>query len=234
MAKSSKKKKKSAADGLRRGEYRYETSAHFMPMWVAIVGFLGATVLGAGVFGVWIMDEPFKWAEYVVAVGGLGLGLSLWFGQAPETAVLIGDSGIAVEDGKQMVRIPWYRMRSLKVSAGSMVAEGETTKLKFLIGANPEAAAQALKEASVRVPDVVDVDKAIAQSLPAAEGPRGKRRSIEDDQVTGVRCASSKKIIRLEEEARLCPTCGQVYHRDALPDRCSHCDAELQGRTLRP
>src|SRR5690606_16895132 len=196
------------------------------------VGMLGALVLGAGVFGMWILDPPLSWASYLVAAGGFGLGTALWFGQAPETAVTIGDAGIGVEDGRQMVRVPWFQMRSLRVSGGSVVAEAAQYKVKFLVGANPHATAQALKEASLRVPDVVDVPSDITEKLPKAGEVKGYEQDV-DDQVTGSRCAASDKIIRLEEDARLCPNCGQIFHKEGVPDACTHCKTDLKARTLR-
>jgi hypothetical protein len=204
-----------------------------MPKTTAIVGFVGAAVLGAGVFGLWILDPPLTWASYLVAGGGFLLGVSLWFGQAPESAVTVGDSGIAVEDGREMQRVQWYRMRSLRVVGSRMVMEGQSGKLKFLLGANPYAAAEALRQAAERLPDIVDVDKSIVESLPKPGEVAGFQQDIDDDQVTGLKCAASDRVIKVEEDARLCAKCGQLYHREAVPERCTHCDTELSGRVLR-
>lgn len=232
MAKTSKKKKGNTT-GLRRSERRFPTSATFISGTIAAIGFVGSAILGAGVFGLWILDPALTWASYLVAGGGFLLGASLWFGQPPETAVTVGDSGIALEDGREMNRIPWYVMRSLKIVGGKVVVEGESTKIKFLLGANPHAAAEALKQAAERVPNVLDVDKSVAQTLPAPGEVKGEKRDIEDDQVTGIACAKSNKVIKLEEDARLCPKCGIIYHREGAPERCVHCETELAGRLLR-
>lgn len=231
MAKTSKKKGKKS--GQKRRERRFSTSPTFMPIWVGVVGMVGAATLGCGVFGLWILDPPLQWASYLVAAGGFGLGVALWFGQAPESAVTVGDSGIAVEDGREMLRVPWYALRSLRVVAGHVVLEGQSQKVRFLMGANPGATAWALKEAAERVPDVVDVSGDVTEKLPNPDDVKGYEQDIEDDQVTGTRCASSKKLINLEEDARLCPRCGKVYHREGLPEACVHCETKLGGRTLR-
>lgn len=233
MAKSANKKKKRSAGGFRRRERRFATSPAFMPTVIAIVGFVGAAVLGAGVFGLWILDPPLTWASYLVAGGGFLLGVSLWFGQAPETAVTVGDSGIAVEDGREMQRVPWHQMRSLRVVGANMVVEGKSGKVKFLLGANRHAAAEALKQAAERVPDIVDVGKSIVESLPKPGEVEGIQQDIEDDQVTGLKCAASDKTIKVEEDARLCSKCGQLYHKDAVPERCLACETELSGKLLR-
>src|SRR5690606_40555471 len=101
-----------------------------------------------------------------------------------------------------------------------------------LMVANLHAAAQVLKEASLRVPDVVGVPREITEKLPKPGEVKGYEQDV-DDQVTGARCAASDKIIRLEQDARICPNCGQVFHKKGVPDACTHCKAELRGRTLR-
>lgn len=231
MAKSLKKKKKSGV-GSRRRERRFSTSANFIPGWVAAVGITGSFVLGAGIFGMLILDPALTWASSLVAVGGCGLGISLWFGQPSETAVLVGDAGVGVEDGQEITRVPWYLMRSLSIDRGNVLIEGDGHRIKFLLGANPRGASAALKEAAERVPDIVDVDPSIAKSLPDPSKVGGYVQDVADDQVAGARCAHSDKLIQLEEDARLCAKCGQIYHKEGLPEACSSCEAELKGRTL--
>jgi hypothetical protein len=137
-----------------------------------------------------------------------------------------------VEDGQEINRVPWYLMRSLQVSGGKVIVEGDGYQVKFLLGANQRAASYALKEASERVPDVVDVDKSIADGLPDPGKVGGYLQDVADDQVAGMRCASTDQLIHLEEDARLCAKCGQVYHKEGLPEACVSCEAPLKGRTL--
>ena len=77
----------------RRLERRFPVNTAYVASWVGIAGMLGALVLGAGVFGLWIKDPPLGYASYLVAVGGLGLGVALWFAQPSLTAVCVGDGG---------------------------------------------------------------------------------------------------------------------------------------------
>lgn len=214
-------------------ERRFSTSTTYIAPWIAGVGMLGALVLGAGVFGLWIVDPAISWASYLVAAGGLGLGIALWFGQPSESAVAVGDAGIAVEDGRDVVRVPWCDMESLSIVGTSMVARGASATARFSLGANQKAAAWALKEAAERMPDVVDVEKAATEKLPKPSEDSGLVQDVEDAQVAGAHCAASDEPIKLEEEARLCPRCGQVYHESSVPDECVTCEAELKGRTLR-
>src|SRR5690606_38094440 len=207
----SKRKQKNAKSKVsKRQERRFPTSLAYMPAWVGVVGMLGCFALGSGVFGLWIIDPPVSFATWLVAGGGLGLGVALWFGQPPETAVSVGDSGIAVESGKDTLRVQWFDLKALLVRSGQMFVEGNRQSLKFSVAANQAAAATALKEAAQRVPDTLDVDKNIMKSLPDP-GKAGTVQDVEDDQVAGMRCAVSKKLINLEEDARLCATCGQVF-----------------------
>lgn len=236
MAKRVGKKKttkSSKTTSKRRSERRFATSSTYMPSWVAAVGMVGCLLLGAGVFGLWILDAPLPYAPYLVAAGGVGLGIALWFGQPNETAVAVGDAGLAVEDGRQTARIAWYDLQSIHIAGGNVVAVGQEQTLTFLLGANRNAAAHLLKNASERVPDILDVDSSLAQSLPHPDDAPGYQQQIEDDQVTGIECAASEKLINMEEDARFCPQCGQLFHKEGLPAECPSCQASLKGRALR-
>jgi rubrerythrin len=112
-----------------------------------------------------------------------------------------------------------------------MIVEGSRHSLKFSVKANQPATATALKEAAQRVPDILDVDKEIMKSLPDP-GKSGALQDVEDDQVAGTRCAASKKLINLEEDARLCDGCGQVFHKEGVPESCPSCEKNLKSHTL--
>lgn len=232
-AQKARRNKSPAAQNARRREHRFATSATYIAPLIAGIGMLGSLVLGVGVFALWILDPPLSFASYLVASGGLGLGVCLWFGQASETAVAIGDAGIAVEDGSEVVRVPWYALKTLRIEGGMMVARSAGTVVRFSLGANAKAAAWALKEAAERMPSALDVDQKAAAKLPEPSHAGGLDQPVKGDQVAGSRCANSGTAIQLEEDARLCPRCGQVYHKDSVPEACVTCDAELKGHTLR-
>lgn len=228
MPKASKKRINSAkVQDKKRKQRRFATSSAYMPLWVGLVGMFGCLVLGSGVFGLWIAEPPHAWASYLVAAGGLGLGISLWFGTPAELAVAVGDAGVLVERGRQTQRIHWYEVRAIRCVSGHLVVESAQLNLKFLIGANRSAAAYLLKEAAERVPDVIDVDPDVLKTLPNPKEVRGIVEAIEDDQVAGARCAASNELIRLEENARLCARCGQVYDQAHMPSACVSCNNEL-------
>ncbi len=193
---------------------------------------VGTFLLGSGVYGLWISDPSLYWASYLVAAGGLGLGGSLWFGEPAEVSVSIGDSGVAIDDGKQTQRLRWFEIEAIYGSGSRMVVEGNELSLKFFIGANRSACSLLLKEAAERIPDVIDVDPSVAKSLPDPQKVRGQLKNVEDDQLAGSRCAASKELIQLEEDARLCPRCGQSYKKDHVPASCVSCEAPLGERAL--
>lgn len=232
--KTKKVRKKLTSEGgpARRKERRIPTSVTYLRPPLAAVGLLGALVLGAGVTGQWVLDPAFEYAPYLVAVGGLGVGIALGVGPR-ESAVAVGDGGVAIERSRETQRLPWYQIKSITLQGDRLVVSASGSSLSFSVGANPGAAALVLKEAAERVPDVLDVDKAAVDKLPDPTKLDVRRVDVSDDQLAGLSCANSKQVIRLEEDARLCPRCAQVYHHETVPERCVSCDAELKGRTLR-
>jgi hypothetical protein len=52
---------------------------------------------------------------------------------------------------------------------------------------------------------------------------------FEPVQVAGRKCVVCAAVITFEVDARLCGRCGQVYHREHVPERCATCDGELKS-----
>jgi hypothetical protein len=204
-----------------------------MPGPVAAIGMTGSLLLGAGAFGLWILDPALEWGSYLVAAGGLGLGVAIWFSAPEETAVLVGDAGVAVEDGRDLSRIHWHEIQSVSLRGGTVLIEAKGgKKLRFVLGANLKAAAFLFQETLERVPSVFNIEKSAAAKLPPPDPAAGQLQAVVDDQIAGTRCAATQKPIQVEEEGRACPRCGQIYHKDGLPEQCVSCEAELKGRAL--
>lgn len=223
----------------KRKERRFAASSNYVAPWVAAMGIVGALVLGAGVFGLWIKDPPIGYASYLVAAGGLGIGVALWFAQSAIHAVCIGDAGLAIETGSETERLAWCDLESIRVVGSRLVARAAQgvsgpASLSFSIKEHPQAAAWLLKEAAERVPDVLDVPASVVSSLPPPRSDQVPEIEIENAQVAGRRCAASRKVIAFEGDARLCPRCGQVYHKDHVTAQCATCNDPLAGRTLQP
>ncbi len=170
----------------------------------------------------------------MVAGGALVLGAALWFGDAGAIPVRVGDAGVAVERGSEIIRLAWCDMEQIYVERGFLIMSGDGLKLELPMAAHKSAAAWILKEAVRRVPDVMDVKGSTVESLPEPKDTDGELVTISGVQVAGRRCAESDEIITFEGDARLCPRCGQVYHRSHVPKKCVTCGEEIAGKAIRP
>ncbi len=236
MAEPTRKKKKKVKKKAPRRERR---ERRFSPQqthtsWVAVAaGALGAGGLGAGVYAQWISDPPHHYAPYIVTAGALVLAGALWFGDTGAVPVRVGDAGIAIEKGKELVRLPWCDITRISVDKGQLVVRGEDLTLTIPLGAHRTAIAWVLMEGVRRVPDAMDVKGNVVDTLPKPDESDGELLSVEGLQVAGRECAASGETIAFERDARLCPTCGQVYHKDHVPKRCVTCDEALGSQAIR-
>lgn len=219
--------KKRAKKGKRtRQERRYEPEQTQTSTLLAGLGFLGSALLGGGVYSQWVSETPWRFAYLLVGAGALLLAATLWFGDAGVVPVRVGDAGVAIERGNEQVRLGWYQMDSITASAQSLAVSGKGRRLEIPLAPHRRAAAAILAEAARRVPKVLDVKASVAEGLPKPSDSAGEVLAVEV-QIAGERCAATSKIITLEREARLCPSCGQIYARGSVPARCITCDAEL-------
>lgn len=223
---STKRKKKKSQKRQRR-ERRFAPQQTYTSILSAIGGMLGAIALGAGVYAEWISDPAHKFAPYVVTGGAVALGAALWFGDRGALPVRVGDAGIAIEKGNELVRLGWCDIKRLYVEHRQLVAKGEDLTLSVPIGAQPLAVAWILAECARRVPDIVDVKGSVTDDLPEPKEGDGEPLVIDSAQVAGKHCASSGEVIAFERDARLCPTCGQVYHKAHVPKKCVTCGAAV-------
>jgi hypothetical protein len=216
---------------------RARTERRFLPeathtSWLAAgLGMAGSLALGAGVWGQWLMESPPRYAPYLVTAGAAGLGGGLWLGNATTFPVRAGDAGIAIERGSEVTRLLWCDMDGIELSGGNLVAKSPSLTLSIPVGAHPKATAFIAAEAQRRLPKLLKGDEAAWKSLATGADSSGEETPITGDQVAGRRCAATKKIISFERDARLCQNCGQVYHKDNVPQKCLTCDADLAGRT---
>jgi len=195
-------------------------------------GMLGALVLGAGVYSQWLSDNPRAIAPYLFGVGAIGLGAALWFGDAGALPLRVGDAGIAIEKGTEVVRLAWCDLERVFSERGELVAKGKELTLRIPIAAHRTAVAWILSEGTKRMPAVMDVKRQSLAELPEPKENDGEFVVIDGLQVAGRHCAASGKPVSFERDARLCPNCGQVYLKDQVPAKCVTCDAVLGSRAL--
>ncbi len=193
---------------------------------------VGALGLGAGVWARFFADPaPDYWFWLLVPGAALVAGAIFW-GDEREP-VRVGDGGVAIEKSSEIVRVPWCDMQRIHIDGGALVIEGESLMLRIPVAAHQRAVAWVLAEGMKRVSDVVDVKPSAADELPKPSDRDGESMRVEDYQVAGRACAATDEPISFAKDARLCPRCGQVYHRAHVPERCVTCEARLGGRAIR-
>lgn len=213
-----------------RKERRFLPSKTQGSLYAAIGGMAGSLALGAGVYGQWIRDPALPWAQYLVAGGALTLGAALWLSDVGGDPVRVGAAGVALEQGSELTRVAWCDLERIRIDGGKLVLETKEVTLTVPLAGHAAAAAWILKEAASRAPEALDVKGRDADALPEPRETDGELVPVENLQITGRVCAASEKTIAFERDARLCPTCAQVYHRDHVPRRCVTCNDEIAGR----
>lgn len=231
MAEPKTKKRKKARRVAR--ERRFEPSAGQSSKLVLGVGMVGALVLGAGVYSQWIRDEPQTWAPYLVGAGALLLAGALWFGETTALPVRVGDMGVAIERGNDLGRLVWCEIEEISIRGKELALRGEDLTLSVALDSHPTAIAWILDEAERRIPDAVNVDRADRKALPKPREADGEAVELDGLELAASECAASGEAITFERDARICPNCGEVYHRDHMPKRCVTCDAMLGTKALR-
>lgn len=233
MADVKKAKPKKQAQAKRvRNERRFSPEATYASRASIGGGMLGALILGAGVYGQWLRDEPRAVAPYLFGVGAISLGAALWFGDAGALPVRVGDAGIAIEKGSELVRLAWCDLERVFTERGELVAKGKELTLRIPIAAHRKAVARILSEGTQRVPSAMDVKRQSLAELPEPKDSDGELVVIDGLQIAGRHCAASGKPVSFERDARLCATCGQVYLKDQVPAKCLTCAANLGAKAV--
>ncbi|HVJ15317.1 MAG TPA: hypothetical protein VM686_07750 [Polyangiaceae bacterium] len=195
-------------------------------------GVIGGLALGAGVYAQWIRAVPLEHAPFILAGGAFTLGAALLFGDQKPSTVRIGDAGIALEKGNELVRVPWCDIDRVYVEAGKLHIKSKGAPIVLPLASQKTAVAWILAEGTRRVPDVMDVRREALSDLPEPKDSDGELVLVEDLQVAGRVCAKTGKAIAFERDARLCPRCAQVYHHTGVPKKCVTCQADLGERAV--
>jgi hypothetical protein len=228
------KKKRPGGQKRRRHERRFLPRTTNAAWAMFALGMLGALALGAGVFGHWIKDPPIDYAIYLVSTGGVALAVALWFGDLSGFPVRIGDAGIAMEKGTDLLRVPWCDLERVSVERGNLLVKTAESTFALSISAHPQAVAWVLSEGTARMPDVIAIKRRQLKELPKPEEDAGEVLEIEGMQVAGSYCRASEKLISFERDARICPNCCEVYHHLHVPKTCATCEQPLAERALAP
>ncbi len=231
-------KKKAASSGGSKGrrtqqvedrkERRFEPIRSKVATLTLIGTGLGGLALGIGIYAQWLAVHRLPYAPWIVAGGAAVLAAVILWGQLAGAAVRVGDAGLAVERGDSApLRVAWCEIDSIAFQDGQAVVETKDAKITLRLDEHPAAVAWLVKEARARIPSKVKIAEAQMASLPKASESDGVVVAVEATQVTGRRCRASGKIITFERDARLCARCGEIYHVEALPERCLTCDAPM-------
>jgi hypothetical protein len=233
MAEIKKSKKKKGAAQRERKERRYAGEQTYASKVAVGVGMAGGLALGAGVYSQWISDNPMAAGPYLAIGGAIALGGALFYGDLGTHPVRVGDAGIAIERGRELVRVLWCDLERVYAKEGNLVIESDEHKFVIPIAGQPRAVARILAEGTRRVPEAMDVKRDAVAGLPEPSENDGEVLTVEGLQVAGRHCAASDRPISFERDARLCPRCCEAYLRDEVPKKCVTCDAELGEKAVR-
>lgn len=230
MAEPKKKKKKSGARKLHESRFVPALSQK-TKMFMGLAA-LGAAVLGAGVYaqfraqlGIAGATGPMEKGSIILGAGAILLAIVvLTFPEKPRP-VLVGDLGVAIDDPNGEERLLWCDITKVTATATHLVLEGGKLVLSISLEEHALAVGRIVHELEQRMDDLVeDLD---TKGLPPYVKGAGTREEIQGLQVTGRKCRASKKAITADLDARLCPNCAEVYHKDHVPESCLTCHDDL-------
>lgn len=130
--------------------------------------------------------------------------------------------------GEQPERLAWCEVEKIVSEGASIAVYGNGIRIGAGLPQHGPAAAWILAEALDRIPKRVDVPAEQRDKLPRTDAHPGSLVDAEPLQVAGRRCKSSGKLISFEDDARLCPRCAEVYHRDHEEERCLTCEGSMR------
>jgi hypothetical protein len=188
-------------------------------------------VLGAGAYATMMHDPPMTVAPYLFGTGTIGLIASFVMGTTDAMPLRVGDAGVAVErGGNQPERIGWFEVQKVTLEGKDrVVVEGANKRIVAPAGHHAQAAAWILKEAIHRIPKRVAIDADKREELTKVASDHTELVPVEPMQVTGRRCKASDTIISFERDARVCQTCGEVYDKKHVPEKCLTCEHAMSA-----
>jgi|SRR5882672_6445827 len=212
-------------------ERRFAAEPSVRSNYQALVGGLGAALLGAGAYATWIHDVPLPFAPYLFGIGTLLLIVAFVIGSTDTMPIRVGSAGIAVEQGgAPPERIAWFEVEKVSLEEGlRVVVVGANKRIVAPATHHAQAAGWILKEALARIPKKVQGENEKRDELVRGAAEHPPTVAFEPMQVTGRRCKASGTIISFERDARLCPNCGEVYDKKHVPEKCLTCDHAMNA-----
>lgn len=203
------------------------------PDWAAMgASVISGLLLGAGSYAVKGMEPPADYGNFLL-LGGLGAaGYFAFRILSGKTIIYVGDAGVAVEQGGELTRLLWSEIESIRYDAEHLVLSGANTTLRIPSQSHTRAIRAVLAEAAERHPKILDVPAKVVERLPAVKGENPKPGPVASLQIAGKRCRATNQILTFERDARLCPHCASIYHRDHVPNACVTCERPLGNAAL--
>lgn len=227
------KRKKSASQAVqRRLERRFMPEQTQGSRAAVGIGMAGSLMLGVGVYGHWLTEQPPSYAIYLVAVGAIGLVYALVLNSRTPDPIRVGDAGVGFEKGDDVLRYPWYRLQQIRMDGARLQLKTDQETLYIAVASQPKAVAKIVQEAAKRISERLELSPSQADTLPKLTDADGEVLRIEGAQVAGEKCAASGTLISFERDARICPACGQIYHKDHVPNECVSCGGSVGGKAI--
>jgi hypothetical protein len=219
-----------------REERRFEPKASIGAIGAILAMSIGAVLVGAGTYGQWLRSEalgPHKWAPALLAGGAVLLLAVAIFGGRVTKPIRVGDAGLGIEkEANDIERVPWFEVTSVLLEKDALIVQSSGRRIAVPLRTHGEAAARILAEAQARLPKRVEALE--DGGLPRPDDNAGEVLPLEPPQLAGTHCAGTDKLISFERDARLCGRCGEIYHRDGVPEACVSCGARLKPKAAAP
>lgn len=204
------------------------------PDWIVLGSSVAAgLLLGAATYSTWLADPPDDFRNFLF-LGGIAAGALFAFRLGSGKAmVLVGDAGVAMDQGGEVTRLLWSEIQSIRYEAANLVLNGANTRLSVPSQSHTRAIRAILREAAERLPKILDVSSKLVDQLPEVTGDNPKPAPVTALQIAGKRCLATNQMLTFERDARLCPNCTSIYHRDHVPGTCSTCQRPLGDAALK-
>jgi hypothetical protein len=212
--------------GVERFERLFVAGAGSVSKLALVLGMLGCSALGAGVYAVWLAPSAPS-AGWPLVLGGLALAAGGFFSSSPSAPVRVGELGIIVGDPAEAPRLYWHELSALRVVGGNLQVESRHGMLELPLATHARAAARIVAEAAVRVGGRIDLSPKAHERLPRLADAEGERVPAARLQLAGHKCMASGVSITFESDARLCANCAAVYHASHVPAACLGCERTL-------